>query len=308
MKLDSKIYVAGHNGLAGSAIVRKLINDGYSNIITKSRSELDLMDQIAVASFFNDNKPEYVFLAAAKVGGIFANDKYSADFIYQNLQIQNNVIHNAYAHGVKKLLFLGSNCIYPKICPQPIKEEYLLTGILEPTNDAYAIAKIAGIKMCQAYKKQYGFNAISIMPANLYGINDNLDLETSHVFAAMVRKFLIAKNNNAKSVELFGDGSPLREFLNSDDLADACVYMMNNYNDDIPVNVSSDEEYSIKDIAEIIKNAIGYNGEIYWNTDKPNGTPRKKLDLSLIKSIGWLPKININDGINKTLNWYFDNV
>jgi len=308
MELDSKIYVAGHKGLAGSAIVRKLISDGYTNIVTKPHSELDLMDQVEVASFFNDVRPEYVFLAAAKVGGILANDKYSADFIYENLQIQNNVIHNSYTHGVKKILFLGSNCIYPKICPQPIKEEYLLTAPLEPTNDAYAIAKIAGIKMCQSYRKQYGFNAISLMPANLYGINDNLNLETSHVFAAIICKFLDAKKNNKRTVELFGDGSALREFLHSDDLADACVFMMNNYNEDVPVNVASNEEYSIKEMAEIIKKSVGYDGEIFWNMQKPNGTPRKKLDLSLIKSIGWEPKTSLSEGISKTLDWYIDNV
>jgi len=308
MEFDDKIFVAGHQGLAGSAIVRKLKELGYKNIITKNRADLDLMDQIAVKNFFDEERPEYVFLAAAKVGGILANDNYSADFIYENLQIQNNVIHNAYLYGVKKLLFLGSNCIYPKICPQPIKEEYLLTGLLEPTNEAYAIAKIAGIKMCQSYKKQYGFNAISLMPANLYGPNDNLDLETSHVFAALICKFLNAKKENLPTVELFGDGSPIREFLHSDDLADACVYMMNNYNESVPVNVSSDEEYTIKEIAEIIKTTVQYNGEIFWNVDKPNGTPRKKLDLSLIKSVGWEPKTSLKDGLDKTLEWYLDNV
>lgn len=308
MELDSKIFVAGHNGLAGSAIVRKLQNLGYINIITRSRSELDLMDQISVRKFFENERPEYVFLAAAKVGGILANDTYSGEFIYENLQIQNNVIHNSYVYGVKKLLFLGSNCIYPKICPQPIKEEYLLTGVLEPTNEAYAIAKIAGIKMCQSYRKQYGFNAVSIMPANLYGPNDNLDLETSHVFAAMIHKFLDAKKNNLSTVELFGDGSPRREFLHSDDLADACVYMMNNYDDYIPINVSSGEEHTIKEIASIIKEAVGYEGEIFWNTEKPNGTPRKKLDLSLIKSIGWEPKISLRNGLKQTLDWYLSNV
>jgi GDP-L-fucose synthase len=308
MEFDDKIFVAGHQGLAGSAIVRKLKELGYKNIITKNRADLDLMDQIAVKNFFDEERPEYVFLAAAKVGGILANDNYSADFIYENLQIQNNVIHNAYLHGVKKLLFLGSNCIYPKICPQPIKEEYLLTGLLEPTNEAYAIAKIAGIKMCQSYKKQYGFNAISLMPANLYGPNDNLNLETSHVFAALICKFLNAKKENLPTVELFGDGSPIREFLHSDDLADACVYMMNNYNESVPVNVSSDEEYTIKEIAEIIKTTVQYNGEIFWNVDRPNGTPRKKLDLSLIKSVGWEPKTSLKDGLDKTLEWYLDNV
>lgn len=308
MEFDSKIFVAGHKGLAGSAIVRRLEEFGYTNIVTMDRSQLDLCDQDQVEDFFKDSRPEYVFLAAAKVGGILANDTYSGDFIFQNLQIQNNVIHNSYISGVKKLLFLGSNCIYPKICPQPIREEYLLTGPLEPTNEAYAIAKIAGIKMCQAYRKQYGFNSIALMPANLYGPNDNLDLETSHVFAALIRKFLEAKQNGMPVVELFGDGSPIREFLHSDDLADACVYMMNNYDDPTPVNVSSDEEHTIREMAEIISSAVDYDGEIFWNTDMPNGTPRKKLDLSLIRSVGWQPRISLSQGLEMSLDWYIDNV
>jgi len=304
MELDSKIYVAGHKGLAGSAIVRKLKEFGYTNIIFGIRENLDLREKDQVDRFFKENKPEYVFLAAAKVGGIVANDTYSAEFIYDNLMIQTNVIDAAHRHGAKKLLFLGSNCIYPKICPQPIKEEYLLTGLLEPTNDAYAIAKIAGIKMCQSYKKQYGFNAISLMPANLYGPNDNFDLNNSHVFAAMIRKFVDAKNTNQPTVELYGDGSPMREFLHADDLADACIFTMLNYNDDIPLNVSSGDEYSIKEIAEIIKKEVGYEGEIFWNTNKPNGTPRKKLDISKIENLGWHPSIDLKKGVANAIRWY----
>jgi GDP-L-fucose synthase len=304
MELNSKIFVAGHNGLVGSAILKKLIEIGYNNIITKTRQELDLSVQSEVKKFFEQEQIEYVFLAAAKVGGILANDTYSADFIYENLEIQNNVIHYSYKNGVKKLLFLGSNCIYPKICPQPIKEEYLLTGLLEPTNDAYAIAKIAGIKMCQSYRKQYGFNAISLMPANVYGPNDNFDLNNSHVFAALIRKFMDAKNTNQDTVYLFGDGSPMREFLYSEDLADASIFMMNNYNGDSPINISSDEEYSIKDVAEIIKEKVGFNGSIFWDTSKPNGTPRKKLDLSKSKVLGWNSKTRLQDGADSAIAWY----
>jgi len=265
MELDSRIFVAGHKGLVGSAIVRKLKDLGYTNIITIDKTEVDLMNKEKVSWFMSSYQPEYVFLAAAKVGGIMANDTYSAEFIYNNLEIQNNVIHQSYIHGVKKLLFLGSNCIYPKLADQPIKEESLMTGPLEQTNDAYAVAKIAGIKMCQAYRKQYGFNAISIMPANMYGPNDNFDLETSHVFAALIRKFVDAKNSNVKKVELFGDGSPMREFLHSEDLADACIFVMQNYNDSITINVSSNDEYSIKELAEMVKNVVGFDGEIIWN-------------------------------------------
>jgi len=304
MELNSRIFVAGHNGLVGSAIVRKLKEQGYTNIITMPKSELDLRDQKMVSWFFSVYRPEYVFLAAAKVGGILANDTYPAEFIYENIQIQNNVIHNSYRFNVKKLLFLGSNCIYPKVCPQPIKEEYLMTGLLEPTNDAYAIAKIAGIKMCQSYKKQYGFNAISLMPANMYGPNDNFDLDNSHVFAALIRKFVDAKNMGSETVYLFGDGSPMREFLHSDDLADACIFMMKKYDSELPINISSDEEYSIKDIAEIIKEKVGFKGTIFWDTTKPNGTPRKKLETSKAELLGWKSKIKLTEGIDNAIKWY----
>lgn len=304
MELDSKIFVAGHRGLVGSAIVRKLNSLGYTNIITRNRVEVDLMDSAQVKNFFESEKPEYVFLAAARVGGIFANDNYSAEFIYENIQIQNNVIHFAYSSGVKKLLFLGSNCIYPKFADQPIKEEYLLTGALEPTNDAYAIAKIAGIQMCQSYRKQYGFNCISLMPANMYGPNDNFNPESSHVFAAMIRKFEDARVSGADSVTLFGDGSPMREFLYCDDLASACVFLMNNYNDPMPINVSSNDEYSIRDIAEIIKDAVGYTGSISWDTNMPNGTPRKKLDLTRIHALGWKSEVSLSEGARLAIDWY----
>lgn len=304
MELDSKIFVAGHRGLVGSAIVRKLNSLGYNNIITRNRAEVDLMDSAQVKNFFESEKPEYVFLAAARVGGIFANDNYSAEFIYENIQIQNNVIHFAYSSGVKKLLFLGSNCIYPKFADQPIKEEYLLTGALEPTNDAYAIAKIAGIQMCQSYRKQYGFNCISLMPANMYGPNDNFNPESSHVFAAMIRKFEDARVSGADSVTLFGDGSPMREFLYCDDLASACVFLMNNYNDPMPINVSSNDEYSIRDIAEIIKDAVGYTGSISWDTNMPNGTPRKKLDLTKIHALGWKSEVSLSEGARLAIDWY----
>jgi GDP-L-fucose synthase len=304
VELDSKIFVAGHRGLVGSAIVRKLNKLGYTNIITRTRREVDLMDSSQVKDFFDAERPEYVFLAAARVGGIFANDNYSAEFIYENIQIQNNVIHFAYSSGVKKLLFLGSNCIYPKFADQPIKEEYLLTGTLEPTNDAYAIAKIAGIQMCQSYRKQYGFNCISLMPANMYGPNDNFNQESSHVFAAMIRKFEDARVSGSESVTLFGDGSPMREFLYCDDLASACVFLMNNYDDPMPINVSSDDEYSIKEIAEIIKDAVGYTGEITWDTNMPNGTPRKKLDLTRIHSLGWKSEVSLSEGARLAIDWY----
>jgi len=304
VELDSKIFVAGHRGLVGSAIVRKLNSLGYNNIITRNRAEVDLMDSAQVKNFLESEKPEYVFLAAARVGGIFANDNYSAEFIYENIQIQNNVIHFAYSSGVKKLLFLGSNCIYPKFADQPIKEEYLLTGALEPTNDAYAIAKIAGIQMCQSYRKQYGFNCISLMPANMYGPNDNFNPESSHVFAAMIRKFEDARVSGADSVTLFGDGSPMREFLYCDDLASACVFLMNNYNDPMPINVSSNDEYSIRDIAEIIKDAVGYTGSISWDTNMPNGTPRKKLDLTRIHALGWKSEVSLSEGARLAIDWY----
>jgi GDP-L-fucose synthase len=308
MQKDSKIYVAGHRGLVGSAIVRKLQQEGYSNLILKTREELDLLDQKAVGDFFDSEKPEYVFLAAAKVGGILANKTQKADFIYENLQIQNNIIRSAWKNDVKKLLFLGSSCIYPKLCPQPIKEEYLLTGALEETNDAYAIAKIAGIKMCQSFNEQYGTKYISVMPTNLYGPNDNFDLESSHVLPAMIRKFHEAKENNASQVTLWGTGSPKREFLYVDDLADAVVFLMNTYDQSEIVNIGTGEDLSIKELAEAIRSAVGFNGEIVWDTSKPDGTPRKWLDVTRLHSLGWKHSVSLEEGIQKTYEWFKDNV
>lgn len=307
MEKTSKIFVAGHRGLVGSAIVRALEAAGYTNIIRKNRAELDLLDQKAVADFFATEKPEYVFDAAAKVGGILANKEHPAEFIYQNLVIQNNIIHNAYWNGVKKLVFLGSSCIYPKLATQPIKEEYLLTGSLEPTNDAYAIAKIAGIMMCQSYNKQYGTNFISLMPTNLYGPKDNFDLTSSHVLPAMIRKFHEAKVNNSPSVPLWGTGSPMREFLHVDDLADAAVYLMNNYDGSEIVNVGTGEDVTIKELAELIRDTVGYTGELDWDTTKPDGTPRKLLDVSRLHSLGWKHKIPLPEGVKDTYNWYLAN-
>lgn len=307
MDKKSKIYVAGHRGLVGSAIVRRLEAEGYKNLILKTRAELDLLDSHAVADFFAKEKPDYVFLAAAKVGGILANDHYSAQFIYENLQIQNNIIHHSHLNKVKKLLFLGSSCIYPKLAPQPIKEEYLLTGELEETNEAYAIAKIAGIKMCQNYNKQYGTNFISVMPTNLYGPNDNFDLETSHVLPAMIRKFHEAKINNKKEMELWGTGKPKREFLHVDDLADAVLYLMNNYDDSKIVNIGTGVDISIKELAETIKKEVSFSGKIIWDTGKPDGTPRKWLDVSYLHSLGWKHKIDLAEGIKMTYKWYLEN-
>jgi GDP-L-fucose synthase len=307
MNKNSKIFVAGHKGLIGSAIVRKLEENGYSNIIKRTRQELDLRDQLAVWHFFNKEKPEYVFLSAAKVGGISWNKECPAEFIYDNLQIQNNVIHSAYLTGTKKLLFLGSACIYPKITPQPIKEEYLLTGELEETNSAYALAKIVGLKMCQYYKEQYGFNCISLMPANSYGINDNFNIEKCHVIPALIKKFIDAKEKNLQSVKCFGDGTPRREFIFSDDMADASIFLMNVYNESDIINVGSDSDISIKKLAEIIKDKIGYTGDIIWDTTKPNGTPIRKLSNEKLKKLGWESKINLNDGISKTIDWYLLN-
>jgi GDP-L-fucose synthase len=283
MNKDSKIFVAGHNGMVGSAIVRKLKELGYTKIITKSRKELDLTNQFQVNHFFHFERPEYVFLAAAKVGGIKANDDFRADFIYENIMIHSNIIKASQSNGVKKLLFLGSTCIYPKHCPQPIKEEYLLTGLLEPTNDAYAIAKISGVKMCQSFNKQYGDNFISVMPTNLYGPNDNYDLNNSHVLPAMIRKFHEAKVEEKDIVEIWGTGTPMREFLYVDDLADACVYLMNNYNSSEIVNIGTGEDLTIKDLAHLVKEVVGFNGDIYFNTDKPDGTPKKLSDVSKLK-------------------------
>jgi GDP-L-fucose synthase len=307
MEKTSKIFVAGHNGLVGSAIVRKLQEDGFTNLILKTRSQLNLLDQCAVGEFFEKERPEYVFLAAAKVGGILANKTRKADFIYENLQIQNNVIFNSWKTGVKKLLFLGSSCIYPKLCPQPIKEKYLLTGLLEETNDAYAIAKIAGIKMCQSFNEQYGTNFISAMPTNLYGPGDNFDLETSHVLPAMIRKLHEAKINNAANVVLWGTGSPKREFLYVDDLANALVFLMEKYDESEIINIGTGEDISIKDLAEMIQRTVGYEGVIQWDIDKPNGTPRKLLDVGRLKSLGWSPIVSFAKGIHMTYNSFSSN-
>lgn len=297
MEQASKIYVAGHRGMVGSAIVRKLQSAGYNNIVTRTSTELDLRNQQAVADFFAAERLEYVFLAAAKVGGILANNKYKAEFLYDNLMIQNNVIHQAYVNGVQKLMFLGSSCIYPKLAPQPLKEEYLLTGALEPTNEPYAIAKIAGIKMCDAYRFQYGCNFISVMPTNLYGPNDNYDLNTSHVLPALIRKFHEAKQANATEVTVWGSGKPLREFLHADDLADACFFLMQHYNDEGFVNIGVGEDISIADLALLIKKIVGYEGNIVWDSTKPDGTPRKLMDVSKLKGLGWQAKTSLEDGI-----------
>jgi GDP-L-fucose synthase len=302
MDSNSRVYVAGNTGLVGSAIVRMLHMKGYTNILSTPSSHFDLRRQDDVERFFKNNEPEYVYLAAAKVGGIGANSNYPGHFIYDNLMIQSNIIHAARKFGVKKLLFLGSSCIYPKMCEQPIKEEYLMTGPLEPTNDAYAIAKIAGIKMCQAYRKQYGFNAISLMPTNLYGPNDNFDLENAHVLPTLIRKFHEAKTD----VTLWGDGSPMREFLHVDDLAEACFVCMRDYNDPEPINVGTGEDIKIWELANIISDVVGFQGNISWDFTKPNGTPRKVLDVSKIKSLGWEPKISLEDGIRSTYEWYLD--
>lgn len=304
MKKDAKIYVAGHRGMVGSAIVRKLKELGYTNIITRTHAELDLTDQKATREFFEKERPEYVFLAAAKVGGILANDKYSADFIYENIMIEANVIKAAHDFGVKKLLFLGSSCIYPKYAPQPMKEEYLLTGELEPTNEAYAIAKIAGLKMCQHFRKQYGDNFISVMPTNLYGPNDNFDLETSHVMAALIRKFHEAKVRNDPYVVVWGTGKPRREFLYVDDLADAVVFLMNNYDGDMWINIGTGEDISIRELAELIKDIVRYKGEIKFDTSKPDGTPRKLLDVLRLHELGWKHKTSLEEGIRKTYEWF----
>ena len=304
MELNARIFVAGHNGMVGSAIVRKLKEIGYTNIITFDRSKLNLLNQLDVQSFFNINCPEYVFVCAAKVGGIKANNEMKGDFIYENLMIQSNVIKSSKDYGVKKLIFLGSSCIYPKMSPQPIKEEYLLTGPLEPTNDAYAIAKIAGIKMCQSFNQQYGTNFISVMPTNLYGPNDNYDLNNSHVLPAMIRKFHEAKLEGKDKVEIWGTGTPMREFLYVDDLADACYHLMMNYNGSEVVNIGTGLDITIKDLALTIKEVVGFRGDIYFNTDMPDGTPRKLLDVSRLKDLGWEYKISLREGIEKTYKDY----
>lgn len=308
MDKSSKIYVAGHRGLVGSAILRKLKNDRYTNLIYRTSSELDLRNQNEVMDFFENEKPEYVFLAAAKVGGIVANNTYPADFIRDNLMIQNNIIDASYRNDVKKLLFLGSTCIYPKFAPQPMKEEYLLTGELEPTNEPYAIAKIAGIKMCQSYNRQYGTKYISVMPTNLYGPNDNFDLETSHVLPALIRKFHEAKVNNLPYVEVWGTGTPKREFLYSDDLADACVFLMNTYEENEIVNIGVGEDISIKDLSELLLNVVGYNGEIRFNTSKPDGTPRKLVDVTKINNLGWKASTSLEEGLKEAYHWFVFNV
>jgi GDP-L-fucose synthase len=294
---NAKIYIAGHRGMVGSAIYRKLEKEGYANLIVRGSQELDLRNQQAVSDFFGAEKPDYVFLAAAKVGGIVANNTYRADFLYENLAIQNNVIHNAYLTGVKKLMFLGSSCIYPKLAPQPLKEDYLLTGTLEPTNEPYAIAKIAGIKMCDAYRDQYGCNFISVMPTNLYGYNDNYHPQNSHVLPALIRKVHEAKINNEKQITVWGSGSPLREFLFADDLADACYFLMQNYDERHLINIGTGHDLSIKDLALLIKDVLKYDGELVFDTAKPDGTPRKLMDVSKLHSLGWKHRIELPEGI-----------
>jgi GDP-L-fucose synthase len=297
MDKQATIYIAGHRGMVGSAIQRRLVKDGYTNIITKTSKELDLRNQQAVNAFFETEKPQYVFLAAAKVGGIVANNTYRADFIYENLMIEANIIHAAYVNKVEKLLFLGSSCIYPKMAPQPLKEEYLLSGYLEPTNQPYAVAKIAGIELCDGYRAQYGCNFISAMPTNLYGPNDNYDLQKSHVLPAMLRKFITAKRNNVPSVELWGTGSPKREFLYVDEIADACMFLMATYNDQGLVNIGCGYDVSIKELALLIKDIVGYEGELVFDTSKPDGTPRKLMDVSKINQLGWTSSISLEHGI-----------
>ena len=308
MHKKESIFICGHNGMVGSAINKKLLEEGYKNIITASRDELDLTNQSDVKSFFNKYNPDYVFLAAAKVGGIHANDSLSGEFIYENIMIQNNVINSAYESGSKKLLFLGSSCIYPKEPTIPISEDSLLSGKLEPTNKSYAIAKIAGIEMCQSYRKQYNFNAISIMPTNLYGPNDNFTLENSHVLAAFIRKFSDAKENNIERVTLWGDGSPYREFLHVNDLAEAAVFCMNDYDSSEIVNIGTGEDIQIKSLSSLVSNIVGFNGEVLWDKTKPNGTHRKLLDITKISSLGWKPKISLKEGIEDTYDWFIKNI
>jgi len=299
MEKHAKIFVAGHKGMVGSAILRKLTSEGYTNLVLRPFSKLDLRDQNSVEKFFTEEQPEYVFLAAAQVGGIYANSHFGADFIYNNLLIQSNVIHQSFKCGVKKLLFLGSSCIYPKFAEQPIKESSLLSGLLEPTNEPYAIAKIAGIKMCQAYRKQYGSNFISVMPTNLYGPNDRYDLLNSHVLPAMIVKFFQAKWAGSEAVEIWGTGSPRREFLHVDDLAEACVFLMNHYNEDEIINVGCGKDITIRELAMMVRECVDFKGHIYFNTDRPDGTPRKLLDITKIKSLGWAPQIDLASGIKQ---------
>jgi len=315
MEKDSKIYVAGHSGLVGSALIRKLESEEYSNLITRSHSELDLTRQSEVEAFFESERPEFVILAAAKVGGIWANNTYPAEFIYSNITIQTNVIHASWRFGVKRLLFLGSSCIYPRDCPQPMKEEQLLSGPLEPTNEPYAIAKIAGIKMCQYYNRQYGTKFLSVMPTNLYGPNDNFDLETSHVLPALIRKFHEAKLEAKSQVEIWGSGKPYREFLHVDDLTDACLFILNleksrylSLLDSCPhiINIGYGQDISIQNLAKLIKEIVGYKGKIVTDPSKPDGTPRKLLDVQRMINIGWKPKIRLDDGIRRTYKWYLE--
>ena len=308
MNKQDKIYIAGHRGMVGSAILRALKDKGYTNFLLRTSSELDLRNQQAVSDFFAQEKPDYVFLAAAKVGGIIANNTYRADFIYENLMIQNNVIHQAYVNKVKKLMFLGSSCIYPKLAPQPLKEEYLLTGVLEPTNEPYAIAKIAGIKLCDGYRSQYGSNFISVMPTNLYGPNDNYDLTNSHVLPAMLRKFITAKRNSDAAVTIWGSGSPKREFLHADDLAQACLFLMESYNEAGLVNIGIGDDISILELAQLIKKTVGFEGEILTDTTKPDGTPRKLMDVSKLNDLGWKAKITLEEGIQKVYEEIKDKV
>ena len=304
MKIDSRIFIAGHSGLVGSAILRALKQKGFVNLLTTTHAELELTDTVAVKSFFYETKPEFVFLAAAKVGGIQANNRYPAEFIRENLLIQTNVIHEAWRNSVKKLLFLGSSCIYPKLCAQPIKEEYLLTGKLEPTNESYALAKIAGIKTCQSYNKQYGTRFVSVMPTNIYGINDNFHPENSHVLPSLIRKFHEAIKNNAESVTIWGNGKARREFLYSDDLADGVLFLMGNYADSEIVNIGSGEDLTIIELASIIQQVVGFKGILKFDTKKPNGTPQKILDVSKIRSLGWKAKTSLRQGIEKVYSWY----
>ncbi len=304
MEYGSKIYVAGHRGMVGSGIVRSLQMQGYVNIVTRTSSELDLRNQAAVDDFFATEKPEYVFLAAAKVGGIMANNTYRADFLYDNLAIEANVIHSSYVHGVDKLLFLGSSCIYPKLAPQPLKEEYLLTGLLEPTNEPYAIAKIAGIKLCEAYRDQYGCNFIAAMPTNMYGQGDNYHLQNSHVIPALLRKFHEAKVSGSAFTEIWGTGTPLREFMYVDDLADACVYLMNNYNEKEFINVGTGEEVTIKELAHVVQQVVDFEGETKFDATKPDGTPRKLMDSAKLHSLGWKHKTSLQEGLKKAYQFF----
>ncbi|MBW2049703.1 MAG: GDP-L-fucose synthase [Deltaproteobacteria bacterium] len=306
MEKDSKIYVAGHRGLVGSAIVRRLRDAGHENLVLRTHRDLDLLRQDRVERFFEEERPEYVFLAAAKVGGIWANSYFPADFIYSNLVIETNVIHAAYLHGVKKLLFLGSSCIYPKHCPQPMKEEHLLSGYLEPTNEPYAVAKIAGIKMCQAYNRQYNTRFISVMPTNLYGPGDNFDLKTSHVLPALIKKFHEAKVGGHESVEVWGTGKPRREFLYVDDLADACLFLMNNYEEDEIINIGVGEDQSIRELAAIVGEVVGFEGDLRFDPTKPDGTPLKLLDVSRLTTLGWKARIPLKAGIRRTYEWFLE--